>query len=69
MSLNKKLCTDCSHECHCIGQGFHVSESICDACDCLFCNHEINQTKEKNMNWIKKQWQKFIDWVFKGFYK
>jgi hypothetical protein len=21
------------------------------------------------INWFKKQWQKFIDWVFKGFYK
>jgi hypothetical protein len=23
----------------------------------------------KMINWFKKQWQKFIDWVFKGFYK
>jgi len=24
---------------------------------------------EDTMGWIKKQWQKFIDWVLKGFYK
>ena len=65
----KRKCNNCEHKCHCVGQGYNVSETFCDICDCIFCQHEVNQPTEENMNWIKKQWQKFIDWIFKGFYK
>jgi hypothetical protein len=69
MSLNKQLCVDCKHNCHCAGQGFYVNEDFCDVCDCLVCNHEIDKPVEEKMNWLKKQWKKFIDWFFKDFYK
>jgi hypothetical protein len=45
-----------------LDKGYNVM--FCDICDCSFVN-----MKNENMNWIKKQWQKFIDWIFKGFYK
>jgi hypothetical protein len=69
MSLNKQLCVECGHKCHCVGQGFYVNEDFCDSCDCLFCVHEINEPVEEKMNWLKKQWKKFVDWLFDGFYK
>ena len=52
----KRKCNNCEHKCHCIGQGYNVSETFCDICDCMFCQHEVNQPTEENMNWIKKQW-------------
>jgi hypothetical protein len=30
--------------------------------------HEVKQFMEKNMGWFRKQWKKFVDWVFKDFY-
>jgi hypothetical protein len=36
--------------------------------DCT-CKGEPLLLTEENMGWFKKQWQKFIDWIFEGFYK
>ena len=60
----------CGHPCHCKGQGKYVNSASCIGyhCPCIHCLH-IETTIGDRMNWIKKQWQKFIDWVFKGFYK
>jgi hypothetical protein len=33
----KLFCKECGHRCHCIGQGFYVSESCCDSCSCNHC--------------------------------
>jgi len=63
----KKQCNKCNHRCHCLsGMG------ECNVCKCskCSCKGETSLTKEKTMvKWIKKQWQKFIDWIFDGFYK
>ena len=57
-----KTCIKCGHDCHC--------SDICqvgNGCGCMYCQHpKIGETM---INWIKKQWQKFVDWVFKDFYK
>ena len=34
----KLFCKACGHRCHCVGQGFYVSESCCDSCSCNHCN-------------------------------
>jgi hypothetical protein len=55
-------CKTCGHSCHC--------GDICqngNGCGCGYCVH-LNKG-ETMVNWIKKQWQKFVDWVFKDFYK
>jgi hypothetical protein len=52
----------CGHSCHCKG------DCSSGECTCTHCLH-TSITLEEAMKWIKKQWQKFIDWVFKGFYK
>jgi hypothetical protein len=31
------------------------------------CKGEPLLLTEENMGWIKKQWKKFIDWIFDGF--
>ena len=68
----KQECKKCGHRCHCIVNGYFVSEVICDNnCGCLHCLHssdEVKQFMEKNMGWFRKQWKKFVDWVFKDFY-
>jgi hypothetical protein len=61
---------ECGHPCHCKGKGRYINSATCNgygSCKCVSCKHQPNIGEE--MNWIKKQWQKFIDWVFKGFYK
>ena len=66
--MSKVKCRDCEHDCHCQGSGYNADENNC-GCGCLECTCKGEKTMEENMGWIKKQWQKFIDWVFKGFYK
>ena len=34
----KQYCKACGHRCHCLGQGYYVSESICSSCNCKECN-------------------------------
>jgi len=33
----KQYCKTCGHRCHCIGQGYYVSETYCDSCSCNTC--------------------------------
>jgi hypothetical protein len=33
----KKYCKTCGHRCHCLGQGYYISESFCDSCSCNEC--------------------------------
>jgi len=64
-------CVNCNHVCHCIGKGNFKSLLVCafeDRCECTNCEHKTKKG-EAMINWIKKQWKKFIDWVFDGFYK
>jgi len=69
----KQYCKDCGHRCHCQGVGYNADKKSCDVCECKFCvckQKSYTLTEEQTMiKWIKKQWQKFIDWVFDGFYK
>jgi hypothetical protein len=60
----------CGHSCHCKGKGKYPNSASCIGynCPCGHCLH-VETTVEEQMGWIRKQWQKFIDWVFKGFYK
>jgi len=58
----------CGHPCHCKGKYLNSATCIGYVCDCENCLH-VTINVEDTMGWIKKQWQKFIDWVFKGFYK
>ena len=30
----KQYCKACGHRCHCLGQGYYVSEPFCDSCTC-----------------------------------
>jgi len=34
----KKYCKTCNHLCHCLGQGYFISESFCDSCSCTECS-------------------------------
>ena len=36
----KRICLDCDHPCHCIGQGFHTQDTYCyvTGCVCTDCN-------------------------------
>jgi hypothetical protein len=60
MENQSGFCLICNHK--------HRGVSLCNYCE---CNWDVSTKKEGEtmINWIKKQWQKFIDWVFKGFYK
>ena len=51
-----KNCIKCEHGCHC-----DDTCQVGNGCGCLTCEHP--------QNWFRKQWQKFVDWVFDGFYK
>jgi hypothetical protein len=33
----KLFCKGCGHRCHCLGQGYYVSEPFCDSCTCNEC--------------------------------
>jgi len=33
----KLFCKSCGHRCHCLGQGYYVSEPFCDSCTCNEC--------------------------------
>jgi len=33
----KQYCKACGHLCHCIGQGYFVSEPFCSSCSCNQC--------------------------------
>ena len=33
----KLFCKTCGHRCHCLGQGYYVSETYCDSCSCNEC--------------------------------
>ena len=33
----KLFCKGCGHHCHCIGQGYFVSEPFCSSCSCNQC--------------------------------
>jgi hypothetical protein len=33
----KLFCKTCGHRCHCLGQGYYVSETYCDSCSCNAC--------------------------------
>ena len=33
----KFFCKSCGHRCHCLGQGYYVSEPFCDSCSCNQC--------------------------------
>ena len=62
MSLNKKYCNICDHECHCVGKGYFVNSNqcgtcICDKCD---CRTRILGAPEKKKSW----WQRYVDWLF-----
>jgi len=62
-----KQCNKCNHRCHCLAGMGECTTCKCSKCG---CKEEIPTTEEKTMvKWIKKQWQKFIDWIFDGFYK
>jgi hypothetical protein len=54
--MAKAYCKNCDHKCHC--KGYYCN-----------CKGEPLLLTEENMGWFKKQWQKFIDWIFEGFYK
>ena len=60
MSLNKKYCNVCNHECHCMGQGYYVSSNKCDVCICDNCDCEplILGASSK-----KPWWKRCIDWL------
>jgi hypothetical protein len=68
--MAKAYCKNCDHKCHCEGSGYFADTSNC-GCGCYYCNckGEPLLLTEENMGWFKKQWQKFIDWIFEGFYK
>ena len=68
--MAKSYCKNCDHRCHCKGSGFNsdTAECGCGCNDCT-CKGKPLLLTEENMGWIKKQWQKFIDWIFEGFYK
>jgi hypothetical protein len=53
----KKYCKECGHRCHCIGQGYYVSESTCSTCSCDTCTCEEDVLILKNP--IKKN-KKYI---------
>jgi len=57
----KKYCNTCNHRCHCVGQGYYVSGSKCDACICdkCDCGGVVLGANAK-----KSWWQKFKDWLF-----
>ena len=61
MSLNKKYCNICNHECHCVGHGYYVSGNKCDVCICdrCDCGERIFGAAVK-----KSWWQKIKDWLF-----
>jgi hypothetical protein len=61
MSLNKKYCNICNHECHCVGHGYYVSGNKCDVCICdrCDCGERILGAAVK-----KSWWQKIKDWLF-----
>ena len=44
----KKYCKECGHRCHCIGQGYYVSESTCSTCSCDTCTCEEDVLILKN---------------------
>ena len=61
MSLNKKFCNTCDHECHCVGVGYYVNADKCDACTCERCDCGpiiLGATTKKS--W----WQKIKGWLF-----
>ena len=69
--MSEVICKHCNHSCHCTGKGHFKSLLVCafeDKCECTNCEHKTN-IGETMIKWIKKQWQKFVDWVFDGFYK
>jgi len=63
MSLNKKYCNVCNHECHCIGHGYYVSSNKCDVCICDKCDCGILILGAGAV--VKKTlWQKIKGWLF-----
>ena len=67
-------CLTCNHKCHCIGSGFYVSSTEC-GCGCFDCTckglkilEETNMLK-KIWNKIKGLWNRWVEWMFNGFYK
>jgi hypothetical protein len=66
----------CGHPCHCKGKGQYLNSCVCIGynCSCVVCVHvkllnEENNMIKKCIDWVKAQWKKFTDWIFKGFYK
>ena len=33
----KLFCKTCGHRCHCLGQGYYVSDTFCESCTCNEC--------------------------------
>ena len=54
--MAKKICNDCGHRCHCVGQGYFVSSTQCATCDCNECGcGPIVLTEE-----VTKKWWQFL---------
>ena len=49
----KRICLDCDHPCHCIGQGFHTQDTYCyvTGCVCTDCNHNLKEVIIKNFKY------------------
>jgi hypothetical protein len=64
----KRICLDCDHPCHCIGQGFHTQDTYCyvTGCVCTDCNHTVKEvvTKNKEEPMARKIWE-WVCWPFK----
>ena len=78
MDIEKNInrCKQCNCKCHC-KQEMHADvygPCTCDTCqceapvnegeECLSCQQRIFPMKK-----LKDLWQKYVDWVFKDFYK
>jgi len=78
--MSKVFCLTCNHKCHCVGMGFYVNSTEC-GCGCFDCTCKGLPIMEDNMidkcknicskAWSKVTgvWNKYKEWIFKGFYK
>ena len=75
-----RICLDCNHACHCIGQGYMVQDTNCyfEGCVCTECMHTISVKEttinrednmiKKTIKWVRKivcwPWKKLVDWLW-----
>jgi len=75
----KRICLDCNHACHCVGQGFYTQNTNCYVmgCVCVDCNHVINEIilnngedlmAKKIAKWVWNiicwPWKKLVEWLW-----